>query len=43
VCAAGVRSETAARLAASLGLTNLYNLVGGTRSWANAGLPLVVD
>ena len=43
VCAAGVRSETAARLAATLGLTNLYNLRGGTRSWVNAGLPLVKD
>jgi rhodanese-related sulfurtransferase len=43
VCAAGVRSEAAARLAASLGRTNLYNLAGGTRSWANAGLPLVLD
>jgi len=43
VCAAGVRSEAAARLADSLGRRNLYNLVGGTRSWANAGLPLVLD
>jgi rhodanese-related sulfurtransferase len=43
VCAAGVRSEAAARLADGLGRTNLYNLVGGTRSWANAGLPLVQD
>ncbi len=41
VCAAGVRSETAARLAHSHGLTKLYNLVGGTRAWHNAGLPLV--
>ena len=43
VCAAGVRSETAARLAAAEGHTNLYNLSGGTRGWANAGLPLVRD
>jgi rhodanese-related sulfurtransferase len=43
VCAAGVRSEAAARVAASLGLSNLYNLRGGTRSWVNAGLPLVRD
>lgn len=41
VCAAGVRSETAARLAAQNGLTNVYNLRGGTRNWAKAGLPLV--
>jgi rhodanese-related sulfurtransferase len=43
VCAAGVRSQTAARLAAESGLVNLYSLTGGTRSWANAGLPLVRD
>jgi rhodanese-related sulfurtransferase len=41
VCAAGVRSQTAARLAESRGLTKVYNLTGGTRGWANAGLPLV--
>ena len=43
VCAAGVRSQTAARLAAGIGRKNLYNLSGGTRAWANAGLPLVRD
>jgi len=43
VCAAGVRSQTAARLAEQNGLTTLYSLRGGTQSWANAGLPLVRD
>ncbi len=43
VCAAGIRSETAARLAEEDGLTRLYNLVGGTRGWVSAGLPLVRD
>lgn len=43
VCAAGVRSQTAARLAEQLGLSSLYSLNGGTRSWASAGLPLVQD
>jgi len=43
VCAAGVRSEVAARLAEAVGLTKLYNLIGGTRGWASAGLPLVHD
>jgi len=43
VCAAGVRSETAARLAVGLGLKSVYNLVGGTRAWARAGLALVTD
>jgi rhodanese-related sulfurtransferase len=43
VCAAGVRSETAARLALQNGLTKVYNLAGGTRGWQRAGLPLVTD
>jgi rhodanese-related sulfurtransferase len=43
VCAVGVRSQTAAKLAEATGLTNLYNLGGGTRGWVNAGLPLVRD
>jgi rhodanese-related sulfurtransferase len=43
VCAAGVRSQTAARFAEQLGYSMLYNLTGGTRSWVNAGLPLVRD
>ncbi|WP_394826297.1 rhodanese-like domain-containing protein [Pendulispora albinea] len=43
VCAAGVRSQTAARVAASLGFTKIYNLNSGTRGWAKAGLPLVQD
>ena len=40
VCAAGVRSETAARLAAQHGFKEVYNLTGGTRAWLRAGLPL---
>lgn len=40
VCAAGIRSQTAARIAAAAGLTEIYNLSGGTRGWVNAGLPL---
>ena len=43
VCAAGVRSQTAAKLAEAEGLVNLFNLTGGTRGWVNAGLPLVQD
>jgi len=43
VCAAGVRSETAARQAAQLGLERVYSLAGGTRAWARSGLPLVKD
>ena len=43
VCAAGVRSETAARLAEASGIANVYSLSGGTRGWVRAGLPLVRD
>jgi rhodanese-related sulfurtransferase len=43
VCAAGMRSQTAARIAAGLGFTKVYNLSGGTRAWVKAGLGLVQD
>jgi rhodanese-related sulfurtransferase len=41
VCAAGVRSQAAAKVAEESGLSNVYNLSGGTRNWVSAGLPLV--
>lgn len=41
VCAKGVRSLTAAKLAERLGFSRLYNVEGGTAGWAKAGLPLV--
>jgi rhodanese-related sulfurtransferase len=43
VCAAGIRSQAAARIAEGLGLARVYNLSGGTQGWARAGLPLVRD
>ena len=43
VCAAGVRSAIAARLAAEIGVTEIYNLVGGTTAWANAGHPITAE
>lgn len=43
VCAAGIRSQTAARIAAAAGLKEIYNLSSGTRGWVKAGLPLVSD
>jgi rhodanese-related sulfurtransferase len=43
VCAAGVRSSTAARVAAAQGLTRIYNLASGTRGWVKEGLALVND
>ena len=43
VCAAGVRSQTAARIAAAIGLQNVYSLNGGTRGWVKNGFSLVND
>ncbi len=43
VCAAGMRSQTAARIAASLGLKSIYNLSSGTRGWAKAGFALTQE
>jgi rhodanese-related sulfurtransferase len=43
VCAAGMRSQVAAKLALANGLTDVYNLTGGTQSWVKAGLPLAHD
>ncbi len=43
ICARGVRSLNAAKLAARLGYTQVYNLDGGTDAWSKAGLPLVVE
>lgn len=42
VCAAGIRSETAARIAISHGLTRVYNLTAGMRGWAKTGLPVAL-
>src|SRR5262249_10874372 len=43
VCAKGVRSITAAKLAERLGYPSLYSLDGGTNAWARAGRELVVE
>lgn len=43
VCAAGIRSQTAARIATAEGLQQVFNLVGGTQGWVRAGLPLEQD
>ncbi|MGE3459180.1 MAG: rhodanese-like domain-containing protein, partial [Kofleriaceae bacterium] len=42
VCAKGVRSLTAAKLAERFGFDNLYNLEGGVKAWEAAGLPLII-
>lgn len=39
VCAAGVRSQLAARLAAEAGVREVYSLIGGTHAWGKT-LPL---
>jgi len=41
VCAKGVRSLTAAKLAERLGYLAVYNVDGGTSACARAGFPLV--
>ena len=41
VCAKGVRSMAAAKLADRFGYEHIHNLDGGTKGWAGAGLPLV--
>jgi rhodanese-related sulfurtransferase len=40
VCAGGVRSQTAGRIALGHGIKRVYSVVGGTKSWVKAGLPL---
>ena len=37
VCALGQRSALAAEMAAAAGLTQLYNLEGGTEAWIKSG------
>jgi rhodanese-related sulfurtransferase len=43
VCAGGLRSQTAARLAAQHGVTHVHSLTGGTRAWLKAGFPLATE
>jgi rhodanese-related sulfurtransferase len=43
VCASGNRSLSAAKLAERFGYAQIYNLDGGTRAWARAGLPIESD
>jgi rhodanese-related sulfurtransferase len=40
VCAKGIRSITAAKLAERLGYEQVYNIEGGLNAWTKAGLPL---
>jgi rhodanese-related sulfurtransferase len=40
ICKSGQRSAVAAEFAATLGLTDLYNVEGGHEEWAKAGYPM---
>ena len=40
VCASGYRSSAATSLLAKRGFKNLFNIVGGTSAWINAGYPV---
>jgi rhodanese-related sulfurtransferase len=42
ICAKGVRSMAAAKLAERFGYENLYNLEGGTKEWIALGIPHVI-
>jgi len=43
ICAKGVRSLAAAKLAERFGFDRLYNLSGGTKAWAAEGRPLLLE
>jgi rhodanese-related sulfurtransferase len=43
ICARGVRSLAAAKLAERFGYEHVYNLEGGTKEWVRTGLTLVTD
>ena len=43
ICAKGVRSVAAAKLADRFGYENIYTLDGGTKEWVASGLPLVIE
>ena len=40
ICKTGARSAVAAEFAAALGLTDLFNVEGGTEAWIEAGYPI---
>lgn len=43
ICAKGVRSLAAAKLAERFGYERIYNLEGGTKAWAAEGRPVIVE
>jgi rhodanese-related sulfurtransferase len=43
ICKSGQRSAVAAEFAATVGLTDLYNVEGGMIAWKDAGFPIETD
>jgi adenylyltransferase/sulfurtransferase len=43
ICARGVRSMQAAKIAERFGYDRVYHLDGGTKAWTRAGMPLVTQ
>ena len=43
VCAKGVRSLAAAKLADRFGYADVYSLEGGTKEWTGLGMPVVTE
>lgn len=43
ICKSGQRSAVAAEFAATIGLTDLYNVEGGHEEWVAAGYPMDKD
>jgi rhodanese-related sulfurtransferase len=43
VCKSGQRSAVAAEFAATVGLTDIYNVEGGMQAWIAAGYPVDTD
>ena len=41
LCQSGYRSSAATSVLAQHGFNNLFNVIGGTTAWVNAGYPLV--
>jgi rhodanese-related sulfurtransferase len=43
ICAKGIRSLAAAKLAERFGYERIYNLEGGTKGWIAEGRPVIVE
>jgi rhodanese-related sulfurtransferase len=43
ICKSGQRSAVAAEFAASIGITDIYNVEGGHDAWREAGYPMATE